>query len=294
MARLLTHLTWYAAMNGFLIALWTLTAGSLEGLQRVATDPSSAIEVGFWPIWPILMWGTLVLIHAGTTVSNLLFGSRAVRRRRRIAREAAETGKEIAREVGGALDKAHERRSRRRGRSGDVQVAPVAAPERRWVTVLFCDISDSTAHNEQLGDEEWHKVLSAVRGTVRRALAEREGKEVGTSGDGMLARFTGPADAVLCAIDIQSELTDARSREAFVPEVRIGIHAGEVVEEEGDLVGRVINLASRVTDEAEPGQIWVTEPVADQLVGKLELEDRGLRELKGMTQPRHLLSVKWG
>jgi class 3 adenylate cyclase len=55
----------------------------------------------------------------------------------------------------------------------------------------------------------------------------------------------------------------------------------------------VINLASRVTDEATPGEILVTEPVADQLVGKLELEDRGLRELKGLSQPRHLLAVKW-
>jgi class 3 adenylate cyclase len=48
-----------------------------------------------------------------------------------------------------------------------------------------------------------------------------------------------------------------------------------------------------VTDEAKPGEILVTEPVADQLVGKLELEDKGLRPLKGVSQPRHLLAVKW-
>ena len=109
----------------------------------------------------------------------------------------------------------------------------------------------------------------------------------------MLARFESPADAVLCGIDIQDELGQARASSDFVPEVRIGVHAGDAVEEDGDLIGRVINLASRVTDEANPGEILVTEPVADQLVGKLELEDKGLRPLKGISQPRHLLAVRW-
>jgi class 3 adenylate cyclase len=144
-----------------------------------------------------------------------------------------------------------------------------------------------------MGDEEWHRVLARVRTTIRAALASRGGIEVGTQGDGSLARFESPADAVLCAIDIQSELSSAREGSDFVPGVRIGVHAGEAVDDEGDLVGRVINLASRVTDEAKPGEILVTEPVADQLVGKLELEDKGLRPLKGVSQPRHLLAVKW-
>jgi class 3 adenylate cyclase len=166
-------------------------------------------------------------------------------------------------------------------------------PQRRWVTVMFTDIADSTSHNERLGDDEWRRILLDMRTLVRNAIADRNGSEVGTAGDGLLARFGSPADAVLCGVDIQGELNSARESSEFVPEVRIGIHAGEAVEEEGDLVGRVINLASRVTDEASPGEILVTEPVADQLVGKLELEDKGLRELKGLSQPRHLLAVKW-
>ncbi|MGH2759282.1 MAG: adenylate/guanylate cyclase domain-containing protein, partial [Actinomycetota bacterium] len=163
----------------------------------------------------------------------------------------------------------------------------------RWVTVLFCDIADSTRLNEELGDDEWHSVLRRVRNIVRSALRARGGDEVGTQGDGTLARFSSPPDAVLCAVDIQENLKAGRATGSFIPEVRIGIHAGEAVEDEGDLVGRVINLASRVTGEAEPGEILVTEPVADQLVGRLELEDKGLRALKGLTQPRHLLAVRW-
>jgi class 3 adenylate cyclase len=302
--RLFQHVVIYAAVNAFIIAIWVLIGGgSMEKLQQVSQSPGDALQLNFWPVWSILAWGTGLVIHAGVVFSDLLTPSRSrARRRKRIAREAASGAKDLAKEVVAAIDKAHERRiernerrdARERRRDGGKAATPAAsAPERRWVTVMFCDIADSTSHNERLGDEEWHRVLAHIRGILRAALAQRDGAEVGTSGDGMLARFGAPPDAVLCAVDIQSELGQARDASDFVPEVRIGIHAGDAVEDEGDLIGRVINLASRVTGEATPGEILVTEPVADQLVGKLELEDRGLRPLKGMAQPRHLLAVRW-
>jgi len=65
------------------------------------------------------------------------------------------------------------------------------------------------------------------------------------------------------------------------------------VADDGDLIGRVVNLAARVTGEAEPGEILVTEPVADYVGGELRLRDRGLRELRGVAQPRHVLAVVW-
>ncbi|MGH7858977.1 MAG: adenylate/guanylate cyclase domain-containing protein [Candidatus Binatia bacterium] len=315
MRRLVTHVIWYAAVNAFFVAVWVLTSGSLSGLEAVRQDPTTAVSAGFWPVWPILGWGLGVVIHLGVALPNALFGNRAVRRRRRLAKEAARTSSEllrdagsagagIVREVGSAIDKVQERRVQRRADLAKLRGDHVdrklhgegerpRAPERRWVTVLFSDITDSTKLTETLGDEEWHRVLGRVRTIIRAALAARGGTEVGTQGDGTLARFSSPADAVLCAVDIQSALETAGASGEFIPGVRIGVHAGEAVEDEGDLVGRVINLASRVTDEAESGEIFVTEPVADQLVGKLELEDKGLRPLKGVAQPRHLLAVRW-
>ena len=334
MAKLISHIITYIAVMGLLIAIWILVGGgSPDELREISENPTTALSAGFWPIWPILGWGTLVIIHAGSFVSHALFGwtdrrEREKKKKQRIeaatkpldiAFTAAETGRDIVREVKSAIDQAQERhqsmRSDIRGRRGPgartrdrrragppgamppvpadpVRSAP-AEPQRRWVTVMFTDIADSTSHNERLGDDEWRRILSDMRKLVRNAIKDRNGSEVGTAGDGLLARFGSPADAVLCGVDIQAELGSARTTSEFVPEVRIGIHAGEAVEEEGDLVGRVINLASRVTDEATPGEILVTEPVADQLVGKLELEDRGLRELKGLSQARHLLAVKW-
>jgi class 3 adenylate cyclase len=301
--RLIQHVVVYAAVNAFLVATWVLVAGgSPEKLQRVMEQPGESVTIGFWPIYVLLGWGLLLVIHAGFAVSNLLFGDPAGRRRKKMVHQAATGAKDIAKEVVTAIDRAHERRmardarrDRKREELGLKKPSPpsASAPGRRWVTVMFCDIADSTSHNERLGDEEWHRVLAHIRAVARAALAQRGGSEVGTQGDGMLARFDSPADAVLCGIDIQSELGQARETSDFVPEVRIGVHAGDAVEEDGDLVGRVINLASRVTDQANPGEIMVTEPVADQLVGKLELEDKGLRTLKGVAQPRHLLAVRW-
>jgi class 3 adenylate cyclase len=109
----------------------------------------------------------------------------------------------------------------------------------------------------------------------------------------LLARFSSPADAVLCAVDIQRKHDEMREGAGLVPQVRIGIHAGEAVEDDGDLVGRVVNLAARVTAEAAPGEILVTEPVADELAGRIEVVDRGLWSLRGVPQPRHLLAVRW-
>jgi class 3 adenylate cyclase len=306
-ARLLSHIVTYAAVNAFLIAIWVLVGGgSTEELQAVAQDPTTAVSEGFWPVWPILVWGLFLVLHAGTALSEGLFGRRARRRRRHMAKQAAKAQQHLRGEVSSAIDSAQRRRAEREARrearhppgAPDTTVPETPAlvrPEssRKWVTVLFCDIAESTRLNEELGDDEWHGVLRRVRNIVRSALRARGGDEVGTQGDGTLARFSSPPDAVLCAVDIQENLKAAGATGSFIPQVRIGVHAGEAVEDEGDLVGRVINLASRVTGEAEPGEILVTEPVADQLVGRLELEDKGLRPLKGLTQPRHLLAVRW-
>jgi class 3 adenylate cyclase len=100
---------------------------------------------------------------------------------------------------------------------------------------------------------------------------------------------------VRCATALQRALEELQAGEQVVPSVRIGIHAGEVVHaaQDDDLVGRVINLAARVTDVAAGGEILVTEPVADHLTIDVKLVDRGLKQLKGFDRPRHLLAVVW-
>ena len=286
MAGLGIHLFIYIAGCSLLTGIWFFTEGSLDAVRQLIEDPTRASALNFWPIWIWMSWSALVVIHVGTVLSMGLLGRRrratrraeARRRREEVTRtveDAARKGMDVAKQ---AVDTVRAARGSR---------APTG-PERRWVTVMFADIANSTALAEAMGDEEWHGVIARYRDLVRRSALARAGSEVGTQGDGLLVRFPTPAEAVLCAVDVQQQLHDA-------PDVgvRIGIHAGEAVEDEGDLIGRVINLASRVMSEAKPGEILVTEPVADYVGSHLTLEDRGLRELRGLSQPRHLLAVVW-
>lgn len=223
----------------------------------------------FWPIWPIVTWGAALGLHAGVTAS--LPGS---------SRRSHLTE--------GRLTELEDRTARY-----ELETPPLHQGRRQWVVVMFTDIVGSTGLNQSLGDEAWHRILTAHRARVRTAVTACGGSEVGTAGDGVLARFDTPADAVLCAIEIQSEIDELNRDDHFAPAVRIGVHAGEAVAAESDLLGKVVNLASRVADEAGSGEILITEQVADAVGPEVPVDDRGLRPLKGLTQPRHLLSVRW-
>jgi class 3 adenylate cyclase len=247
MRGLFVHVVTYAAVNGFLVAIYLLTGGTAAHVRSP--------DAGFWPIWVIASWSVALVIHAGVAISR--------------------SG----------------RRPRRRA------AAPVSVvddhPRRQWVAVLFTDVVGSTPLAHAMGDDAWHAALADHRRLVRGAVSDRRGSEVGTQGDGFLARFDSPSDAVRCAVDIQRLVGEARAAGGPPIAVRIGVHAGEVVDDGTDVVGRVVNLAARVTAEAAAGEILVTEPVADELGDHLIVEDRGLRPLKGIDRPRHLLAV-WG
>jgi adenylate cyclase len=281
------HLFASIAVCGFLAATWALTSGSFSELSELARDPTLSRKLGFWPVWVFLAAAASLVVHLGFVVAKL-FGNRARRRRRKAAERAAERATRAGTQVGAALaEMLRSLAARRRDRK-----PPTQGPVKRWVAVMFSDIVDSTRLTEEVGDEEWTGVVARYREFVRAAFAARGGEEVGTQGDGFLVQFPNPSDAVLCAIDMQRDIEGVAAAGLGL-QLRIGVHAGEAVHDDGDLLGRVVNLAARVTGEADPGEILVTEPVADYVGGRLELRDRGLRELRGVPQPRHLLAVVW-
>ena len=158
---------------------------------------------------------------------------------------------------------------------------------------MFADIVDSTRLTAVIGDEDWTRVRARCRQLLHDCYATHDGAEVSSHGDGFLARFTAPVGAVRCAIEIQRRLHDERRQMGFAPTLRIGINCGDAVDEDGDLLGTVVNLAARVMADAQPGEILTTEAIADRLDDRFGLEDRGLRVLKGMSRPCHVLSVIW-
>jgi class 3 adenylate cyclase len=259
------HAVVFLVVNALLVALWVVTSGSTDELRTMAEHPSDSLDASFWPIWSILVWGAALLIHAAVAVATI------PRRARRAL--TSRSRPPAVRHTDGVV---HD-----------------AQPRRRWLVVMFTDICDSTSANERLGDDAWHDVLAHYRAVVRSVVASRSGSEIATAGDGFLLSFDSPAEAVMAGVDIQHALADARAADPTVPHTRIGLHAGDVVDDGTDVLGHVVNLASRVSSAAEPDEILVTEPVADQLVGSLRVEDRGLQPLKGLSQPRHLLAVRW-
>lgn len=161
-------------------------------------------------------------------------------------------------------------------------------PRREWIAVAFVDVVDSTPLAEELGDEEWSERIVGLRRTARERAAQHDGDEVGTQGDGLLLRFASPRDALRCAARLQDDLApDGDASPELV--VRIGIHAGHAMRRDGDVLGQMVNVASRVADQAGPGEVLVTEPVAEQADPGARFEDRGLVGLSGIDSPRHLL-----
>lgn len=269
----------FAAVAGIsaVTAAWVLAGqGTVDDMNQIIKDPAIAMDKGFWPAWVILAWTSLLILHLGIVLSVGTFGRRGRRRRAALAKQAVQVASQLS------------------TRTGRAEPRP-AGPTRQWVAVMFTDVVDSTTLTESLGDEEWTRVLSRHREFVRSCFAARGGTEVGTQGDGCLARFSSPADAVACAVDIQRQLREVSEDAGGFPlEVRIGVHAGDAVDDgQGDIIGKVVNLAARVTSEADPGQILVTEPVADHVGKDTKLQDRGLVMLRGVSQPRHLLAVDW-
>lgn len=282
------HLTVYVLTIGMLIGIWMLS-----GFGH------------FWPFYPAAGWGIGLGSHFMAVNRPRSEKDRELERERRERRQEQEL-----RRAERHAEQA-ERRAQRHGISPAPPVPPVApvpptpatpaaspgsgGGERRtrFVVAMFVDVVGSTGLNEALGDEGWVRVRERVRSLLSECFEREGGWEVNTAGDGVLARFDSPSRAVAAAIEVNRRLQQQRDETGFAPSVRIGIHSGDVVEDGDDLIGSVINLASRVTAAAEPEQIVITEHVADHLERSFVTEDRGIHSLKGVSRPRHLLAVRW-
>ncbi|MEO6196652.1 MAG: adenylate/guanylate cyclase domain-containing protein [Dehalococcoidia bacterium] len=163
------------------------------------------------------------------------------------------------------------------------------------VTILFTDITGSTPMTQRLGDAKAQEVVRTHNTIVRRALRAHGGRDIKHTGDGIMGSFASATQAVECAIEIQRAVA-ARAEEEpdALLQVKIAINAGEPVAEEGDLYGVSVQLAARVRDAAEPGQILVTEVVRGLTTGKRFLvSDTGEHALKGFEEPVRLYEVRW-
>ncbi len=161
------------------------------------------------------------------------------------------------------------------------------AAQRMLSTVLFTDIVDSTGRAAAAGDRQWRATLDEFDVNVARLLSRHDGLLVKTTGDGIMARFAAPAQAVRCAVAMVAAAANSGL------ELRAGLHAGEVELRGDDIGGLAVHIASRVTALAAAGEVLVTGTVRDLVVGSgIVFDDRGRHNLKGVPDEWQVLAVE--
>jgi adenylate cyclase len=161
--------------------------------------------------------------------------------------------------------------------------------DRRLAAVLAADIA---GYSKLMGlDEEGtlHQLKAHRKELVDPKILEHRGRIVKTTGDGLLVEFVSVVDAVRCAVEIQRGVTE---RNAKVPretriEFRIGINVGDIIIDADDIYGDGVNVAARLQSLAEPGGIYVSRVVHDQVRDKLSFsfQDMGEQTVKNIARP---------
>jgi class 3 adenylate cyclase len=182
-------------------------------------------------------------------------------------------------------------------------VRSYAAPDGT-VTILFSDIENSTLMAERLGDTRWIEVLRAHNSIFRGHLGAHGGHEVKSQGDGFMLVFSDPRRAIECAAAIQRDLAEREVGDGERISVRMGLHAGEAIREEGDFFGRSVILAARIAAQAGGGEILVSEALREMVEPDGDGDGKGdgapvgfdggrELELKGLAGTHRVFRADW-
>jgi class 3 adenylate cyclase len=150
---------------------------------------------------------------------------------------------------------------------------------------------------QRLGDDAWRAVLRDHERITRELLRAHGGTEVKTMGDGFMASFDSATSAVECAIDLQRAFAawnEGDGAKAASLHVRVGLNAGEPIEEDDDLFVTAVTMAARIMAQGAGGEILVSEVVRALVAGKgFVFEDRGEFAMKGFDDAVRLYEVRW-
>jgi class 3 adenylate cyclase len=180
-------------------------------------------------------------------------------------------------------------------KSGGRGEPPREPGPRRLAAIVAGDIS-GYSRLMQLDEEGTHgRVKRIERDLIEPSISEHHGRLVKTTGDGFIAIFDSPVEAVRCAIVIQQNMV---GRNASLPkhhwiEYRIGVNLGDVIIEADDIYGDGVNIASRLEGLADPGQVFISGGIYEQIKQKLVCgyESLGDRKVKNITDPVRVYRV---
>jgi adenylate cyclase len=155
----------------------------------------------------------------------------------------------------------------------------------RLPAICFLDISGYTRLTQERGDDAAADLSATLARLVQRSSVQHGGRPIKWLGDGVMFYFPDPGRGVRAALEMVDGLAAAG-----LPPVHVGLHAGPVLFQEGDYFGQTVNLTARIADFARPGEVLVSQSVADASQEKvIAFADIGPVELKGVTGTVHLL-----
>lgn len=158
--------------------------------------------------------------------------------------------------------------------------------ERILATIMLTDIVDSTALAERIGDGAWRRLLEEHNTRTRQVLDRFRGREVATTGDGILALFDGAERAVRAAATIADSVVDLGLQ------IRASVHTGEVELVPGNVRGVAVHVASRIAALGGPGDILVSDTTRGLIEGRgLTFVERGRHRLKGVSGQRTVYAL---
>lgn len=165
-----------------------------------------------------------------------------------------------------------------------------ATPPAGMTAILFADIVDSTGLTERLGDAAFREKARALDAALRGVIRENGGTPVEGKllGDGVLAVFTSARQAIEGALACGRAGVDAGLS------LHLGLHAGDVIREENNVYGGAVNIAARISALSSPGEVLVSGTVRSlaRTSAGVAFEDKGERELKGVSEPVRVWSVR--
>jgi class 3 adenylate cyclase len=173
---------------------------------------------------------------------------------------------------------------------GDRVHAEVVRGARR--TFMFTDIVSSTNLVHAIGDEAWADLRRWHDRALRELFVQHHGQEIDHAGDGFFVAFEKADGALECAIAIQRRFAEHRATHGFAPQLRIGLHATDVIREGATYLGRGVHEAARIASLADGGEIIAGEQALD---GMDRIPRSALREVtvRGVPQPLKIAWVEW-
>ncbi|HKW58687.1 MAG TPA: LuxR C-terminal-related transcriptional regulator, partial [Candidatus Dormibacteraeota bacterium] len=166
-----------------------------------------------------------------------------------------------------------------------------ARPQSTRKALMFTDLTDSTKLVEAIGDAAWHNLSAWMDGEMRRCFDEFHGREIDHAGDGFFVVFDGARDATDCAVTIQRRLDSQRRLHGYAPQIRIGVHFGEVSIADSAVRGAAVNRAARLCAAARPDTIIASREALE--AGGRSVTGLKKLTLKGINEPVEAAEVSW-